>query len=264
MNNTSKTILITGAASGFGKDAAIALAKRGHQIIATTHRDESVVELKKEFGDLFLAVFKLDITLKEDRDKILDFDLDVLINNAGIGESGSLAEIPIEKVRTNFETNVFSTLAISQLALTKMMKKQTGTVIFISSLAGRIPLPFLGPYSMTKYALSAGVTMLRSELKKITKTVHIVLIEPGAYHTGFNQKNIAKKYDWMDKGSLFYDKIDELKKEENRQFNLAEIKTTTSLVNKIIKAAEANKPCLRYVAPWWQNLGVRVLRIFGV
>lgn len=264
MKSMSKTILITGAASGFGKDSAIALAKRGHKIIATTHREESVTELKKEFGDLFLAVFKLDITLEEDRNRILDFDLDVLINNAGIGESGSLAEVPIERIRANFETNVFSTLALSQLALKNMIKKQKGTVIFISSLAGRIPMPFLGPYSMTKYALSAGVTMLRSELKKLTKSVHITLVEPGGYHTGFNQKNIAKKYEWMDSTSLFFDKIDELKKEETRQFKLTEEKTTTSLVKKIIKAAEANKPCLRYVAPWWQGLGVRILRTFGV
>lgn len=264
MNKTSKTILITGAASGFGRDTAVALAKRGHKVIATTHREESVMELTTAYPNLFLAVFKLDITLAEDRNKILDFDLDVLINNAGIGESGSLAEVPLGRVRANFETNVFSTLTITQLALKGMLKKQSGTVIFISSLAGRIPMPFLGPYSMTKHALSAAATMLRSELKKISNTVHIALVEPGAYHTGFNQKNIAKKYEWMDKNSLFYDKIEELKTEENKQFNLTEVSTTNSIVTKIVTAAEATKPRLRYIAPWWQGLGVRIMRIFGV
>ena len=264
MNRTSKTILITGAASGIGKDSAIVLAKRGHKVIATVHREESVEELKKETGDLFLVIFKLDITLEEDRNMILNYDLDVLINNAGIGESGSLAEIPLNKVRSNFETNVFSTLAISQLALKNMLKNNRGTIIFISSLAGRIPMPFLAPYSMTKFALSAGVTMLRSELKKITKSVHITLVERGGYHTGFNQKNLAKKYEWMDSTSYFYNKTNELKKEETRLFKLTEKKNTKSLVNKIVKAAEAYKPHLRYVAPWWQGLGVRVLRIVGV
>jgi len=264
MSKTLKTILITGAASGFGRDTAIALAKRGHRVIATTHREESVIDLRNKYDNLFLTVFKLDITLEEDRNKILEFDLDVLINNAAIGESGSLAEIPLEKIRANFETNVFSTLAISQLALKNMLNKQSGTVVFISSLAGRIPMPFLGPYSMTKYALSAAVTMLRSELKKITNTVHVTLVEPGAYHTGFNQKNIAKKYEWMDESSFFYAKIESLKNEENKQFKLTEVKTTTSIVKKIITAAEATKPRLRYIAPWWQGLGVRILRIFGV
>lgn len=260
----SKTILITGAASGFGRDSAIALAKRGHKVIATVHREESVSELKNKTGDLFQDIFKLDITLESDRNKISNLDIDVLINNAAIGESGALAEVPMKRLRDNFETNVFSTIELSQLALKNMLHKNSGTVIFISSLAGRMPMPFLAPYSMTKYALTSGATMMRSELKKISKSVHITLVEPGGYHTGFNQKNLAKKYEWMNKSSLFYHKIDELKKEETLQFKLTEVKSTKSIVNKIINAAEAKKPRLRYVAPWWQGLGVRVLRIFGV
>ena len=185
----NKTILITGAASGFGKDSAITLAKRGHKVIATVHREESVSELKKETGDLLHDIFKLDITLESDRNKIKDLSIDVLINNAAIGESGALAEVPMGRLRDNFETNVFSTIALSQIALKGMLKKKSGTVVFISSLAGRMPMPFLGPYSMTKFALTAAATMMRSELKKISKTVHISLIEPGGYHTGFNQKN---------------------------------------------------------------------------
>lgn len=260
----SKTILITGAASGFGKDSAIELTKRGHNVIATVHREESVEELKSEFGDIFQDIFKLDITLESDRNKISHLDIDVLINNAAIGESGAMAEVPIDRIRNNFETNVFSTIAISQLALKNMLKKNTGTIVFISSLAGRLPMPFLGPYSMTKFALTAAGTMMRSELKKISKTVHVTLVEPGGYHTGFNQKNLAKKYEWMDNSTLFYHKIDELKKEETLQFKLTEVKSTKTIVNKIVKAAEANKPRLRYVAPWWQGLGVRVLRAFGI
>lgn len=260
----AKCILITGAASGIGKATAISLAKRGHKIIATTHREGSVEALKKEGADLFYTVFKLDITLEEDRRKILDYDLDVLINNAGIGESGSLAEVPIDRIRSNFETNVFSTLALSQLALTKMLPKQSGTLVFISSLAGRIPMPFLGPYSMTKFALSAGVDMLRSELKKVSKTVYVTLVEPGGYHTGFNQKNVAKKYEWMDEQSFFFDQMDQMKTNEKRQFAFIEMNSTEGIVQKIVQAAEASKPRLRYVAPWWQGFGVRILRAFGI
>ncbi len=260
----TKTILITGAASGFGKDTAITLAKRGHKVIATVHREESVQNLINSCGDIFEDVFKLDITSESDRNKITHLDIDVLINNAAIGESGALAEVPLNRLRNNFETNVFSTIALSQLALKNMLKKDKGTIVFISSLAGRIPMPFLGPYSMTKYALTAAGTMMRSELKKITKNVHITLVEPGGYHTGFNQKNLNKKYEWMNESSLFYHKIDELKKEETLQFKVTEVKTTTSIVKKIVKAAEAKKPRLRYIAPWWQGLGVRILRAFGV
>jgi short-subunit dehydrogenase len=260
-----KTILITGASSGFGKDAALALAQRGHKVIASTHKERSVEELKDFFKqkNINVQVFKLDITLAEDRQKVLNYDLDVLINNAGTGQSGSLAEIPLEKIRADFETNVFSSIAISQLALKKMIEKDNGTIIFVSSLAGRITMPFLGSYAMTKFALSAGAEAMRAELHRISKNIHVSLIEPGAYHTGFNQENIAKKYTWMNEGSYFYKMITELKKEETRYFKLTELKSNKSIVKKFIQAAEAKHPRLRYSAPWWQYLGVQVLRIFG-
>lgn len=260
-----KTILITGAGTGIGKDTALTLARRGHHVIATTETEEQSLHLQKEIkpDHIHLTIFKLDITIEKDRKKIEDYDLDVLINNAAIGESGSLAEIDINKVRNNFEVNVFSSFEISQLALKRMLDKKQGTILFISSLAGRITMPFLGPYCMTKFALSSGVETLRTEIQKISKNVHISIIEPGAYHTGFNQKNIAKKYVWMDEESFFYPIIDQIKAEEVRQFNFTESKTTLSIVRKIVKAAEIKKPKLRYSAPWWQAFGVHLLRMFG-
>lgn len=116
-----KTILITGAGSGIGKDTAIALARKGHHVIATTETEAQSIALQNEIQSLNLemVIYKLDITIAEDRHKIENHDLDVLINNAGIGESGSLAEIDINKLRRNFEVNVFSAFELSQLALKK-------------------------------------------------------------------------------------------------------------------------------------------------
>ncbi|MCX6296910.1 MAG: SDR family NAD(P)-dependent oxidoreductase [Bacteroidetes bacterium] len=260
-----KRILITGAGTGIGKDSALALAKRGHKVIATTETEEQSLSLQKEIKshNLDIVVFKLDITNEQDRKKIEEHDLDVLINNAGIGESGSLAEIDINKVRHNFEVNVFSAFEISQLALKKMLKREQGTIVFVSSLAGRITMPFLGPYCMTKFALSAGAEALRAEIHKVRKNVHVCLIEPGGYHTGFNQKNIAKKYMWMNEHSVFYPIIDQIKASEERQFRMIESVTTLNIVKKIVRAAEAKKPGLRYSSPWWQAFGTQVLRMFG-
>ena len=239
-----KTILITGASSGFGKGTAIALAQRGHKIIATTHTEKSSKELAIFFKqkNLKIKTFRLDITSDKDRQKVLQYNIDVLINNAGTGQSGSLAEIPIDIIRSDFETNVFGSIALTQLVLQKMLKKDNGTIIFVSSLAGRITMPFLGSYSMTKFALSSGAEAMRKELYKISKNIHISLIEPGAYHTGFNQENIAKKYIWMDKSSYFYSIINKIKKEEERYFKLVELKSIESIVKKFVQASESRKP----------------------
>jgi len=261
----TKTIFITGSGSGFGYASAISLAKRGHKVIATTHTEASAKDLNTFAKDKHLDIesFKLDISAPEDRNKIKDYDIDVLINNAATGQSGSLAEIPLERLQSDFEVNVFGTIALTQLALKNMIKKNFGTVVFISYLAARAPMPFLGSYSMTKSALSSGVSVLRKEIKNLSKNIHISLIEPGAYHTGFNQKNIAKKYEWMDESSFFFKKIDKLKKDENSYFEKLELNSTKSIVNKIVRACEVDKPKKRYSAPWWQSIGAEFLKMFN-
>lgn len=258
-----KSILITGAGSGIGKDSAFALAQRGHAVIATTETENQSVQLQNDadLKELDITTFKLDITDPHDRDLIRDHSIDVLINNAAIGESGSLAEIDMNRVRQNFETNVFSTFEISQIALQKMLQQDSGSILFISSLAGRVAMPFLGPYSMTKFALSSGAETMRNEVKRISKNIHISLIEPGVYHTGFNQRNIARKYEWMDESSMFYHIMDSIKQEEERNFRFTEMRSTKGIVGKIVKAAESNNPKLRYSAPWWQALGVHIWSI---
>lgn len=261
-----KTILITGSRRGIGRDVAIKLALLGHHIIATVHQEESIEDLKlyaKEKG-VTLDVFKLDITDSEDQKKILDLEIDVLINNAGIGESGSLSEVPLSRVRKNFETNLFGTLELTQLALKKMMKNDSGRIIFISSIAGRLPMTFWGPYCMTKFSLSTVAHIMRKELKMVTRNVHVSVVEPGTYHTGFNQGVMATKYTWMNESSYFYKIMNKIKKQEEKTFGFLERKTTKSIVNKIVKSVESSHPRLRYSAPWWQALFVQMGRIFGV
>ena len=260
-----KTILITGAGSGIGKDAAFALAKRGHSVIATTETESQAAAVREEANSagIRMEIWKLDITDATDREKIASHDLDVLINNAGIGETGSLAEVPMERVRRNFEVNVFSTIETTQIALRGMMRKGKGTVLVVSSLAGRAPSAFLNPYSMTKFALSGGMAALRKELHRVAKGVHVSLIEPGAYATGFNQRMLAKKYEWMGERSYFYGIIPKLRQEEKKSFAMIEQKSTASIVRKIVAAAEAEKPRVRYSAPRYQAFGIFRLRLIG-
>jgi short-subunit dehydrogenase len=262
----TKTILITGAGTGIGRDAAFALAQRGHRVIATTFDEAQAHALRTECRQRqqTMEVFKLDITAPADRELLLPLQLDVLVNNAAIGDSGSLAEVDVDRIRRTFEVNVFATLELTQLALRGMIKREKGTVLFVSSIAGRVPVPFLMPYSMTKFALSAAGAALREELDLLRKNIHVALIEPGAIHTGFNQSMTDKKYEWMTSHSYFQAHAKRMKAREARVFGLLEARDTRSIVAKIVKASEARRPKLRYVAPWIQGAMVRLARIFGV
>jgi short-subunit dehydrogenase len=261
-----KSILITGAGTGIGRDAAFALAGRGHRVLATAYSAAQADALRMEAARLQVAleVHKLDITDAADRAQVLDWPVDVLINNAGIGESGSLAEVDMERIRRVFEVNVFSTLALTQLALRGMVARGRGSVLFISSIAGRLPVPFLMPYSMTKFALSAAAAGLRAEMDQLGKGVQVAVIEPGAIHTGFNQQMSDSKYAWMDETSYFYGQMAAMKAQEKRTFAFLEARSTDSIVAKIVQASEAARPRLRYVAPWAQGVVVRLARILGV
>ena len=107
-----KTVLITGAGSGFGRGAAVALAGRGHTVIATVETAEQAAELAAAHPEL--TVVKLDVTDPDDLPVVDRWDLDVYVGNAGLGQTGPLSVIPLERVRRVFEVNVFGALAVAQ------------------------------------------------------------------------------------------------------------------------------------------------------
>lgn len=262
-----KTVLITGAGTGIGKESAIKLLENGHKVVATTETEAQAEALKlelKSFGDA-ADVFKLDISVAKDRELICNYDLDVLVNNGAVAQSGSLAEVDIDVVRQTFEVNLFSTLELSQLAIRNMLKRDDnkgGTIVFVSSLAGRIPKPFLMPYAMTKFALSAGVAGLREEMKFLNKGIKIAIVEPGAYGTGFNQRMAATQFVWMEEeGSIFSkEQIAALKANLEKEFRMLELTSLSSIVDKVVQAVEATNPALRYAAPRLQALYVKFMR----
>jgi short-subunit dehydrogenase len=260
----TKTILITGAGTGIGRDAAKALVAKGHKVIATTYSEAQAESLKTELGNA-AEVFKLDVTDANDRAKIIQYPLDVLINNAALAEAGSLAEVDINTVRKLFEVNLFSSLELSQLAIRKMVKQGGGTIVFISSITGRIPMPFFMPYAMTKYAISAAAAGLREEMKVLDKGINVCVVEPGPYDTGFNQGMSDRRFEWMEKESLFSaQQIATMRTKSDKELKTVQSKSTASIVKKIVAAAEADKPKLRYVAPLFFAIIVRLQRIFGV
>jgi NAD(P)-dependent dehydrogenase (short-subunit alcohol dehydrogenase family) len=191
------TVLITGAGSGFGRGAALALAARGHHVIATTETEAQAEALRSEAPGL--EVVKLDITTS-DVSLAADRDLDVVINNAGAGQTGPLADVPMDRVRHLFEVNVFGTLAMTQAVLPKMVARGKGRIIIVSSIAGVVAGPAFGPYSMTKHALEALGKTLRAELAD--QGVDVTLLNPGPYDTGFNDRMAASMWEWFGEGSV--------------------------------------------------------------
>jgi short-subunit dehydrogenase len=154
------TILITGAGSGFGQGAALELAKLGHHVVAGTLVYPHVTHLREEAmrkNLKNLRAEKIDILSHKDREFALGLDIDVLVNNAAIGESGPIAEIPISLVREMFETNVFATLELTQGFVKKMVRRGKGKIVFVSSVDGLTTTPFSGPYCASKHALEAIV-----------------------------------------------------------------------------------------------------------
>jgi len=188
----SLTVLITGAGSGFGRGAALALAARGHHVIATTETEAQAEALANEAP--VLEVIKLDIT-SSDVALAAERDIDVLINNAGAGQTGPLSDVPMDRVRHLFEVNVFGTLAMTQAVLPKMVAKGKGRIIIVSSIAGVVAGPAFGPYSMTKHALEALGKTLRAEIAG--QGVDVTLLNPGPYDTGFNDRMAESMWEWF-------------------------------------------------------------------
>ncbi len=193
----TKTVVITGAGSGFGKGASLALAERGHHVIATTETDEQAASLRAEAPQL--TVEKLDITT-DDVKKAAAWDVDVLINNAGAGQTGPMADVPLDRVRHLFEVNVFGTLSMTQAVLPRMVAKGKGRVIIVSSIAGVMSGPAFGPYSMTKHALEAMGKAMRVELAQ--QGIDVTLLNPGPYLTGFNDRMADSMWEWFGDSSL--------------------------------------------------------------
>lgn len=181
------TILITGAGSGFGRGAAVELARRGHRVIGGTLTAEEAASLDAEGID-GLQGCKLDITDEADLAAAAEFEIDVLVNNAGRGQLGPLAHVPIEKVRQVFEVNVFGTLRITQAILRGMVERGRGRVIIVSSIAGVSSGPLSGPYAMTKHALEAMTMSLRAEMAP--QGIEVCKLNPGPYATGFNDRMV--------------------------------------------------------------------------
>ncbi len=178
-----KVILITGASSGIGFDAAQTLAQQGHCVFAAARRTE-LMEPLKAYG---VHVIKMDVTdeksMKDGVETLIQAmgHIDVLINNAGYGYFGAIENVPMEEARRQLEVNVFGLARLTQLVLPYMRQQKNGRIINTSSIAGKMVFYMGGWYNITKYSVEAFSDALRMEMKPYG--IDVVMIEPGAIKT---------------------------------------------------------------------------------
>lgn len=254
MATDKKTILITGAAGGFGKGAAIGMARNGHAIIATVHVSSQVTSLREEVARLGLGdrirVERLDLTDPYDIKQALSWDFDILWNNAGMGEAGPVWEIPVDLVRRNFEVNVFLPLQLTQGALRKWIAQgiaQGKKVVFTSSMGGLFTPANWGTYVSTKHALESVAEALQQELAAYG--VKIQTINPGAYYTGYNETMADNPFRWLDDSFHFTRRAD-LRKGFDDFFATAEGRMDAQeMIDRMIEIVPADSGKFRNVVP---------------
>lgn len=193
-----QTILITGAGTGFGKATAFRLAKKDYNVIASVESASQIFELKEEAKkeNVTIDFIKLDIANHNDRSFVKNWDIDILLNNAGISEGGAVVDLPEEILRKQFEVNVFGTILLTQIVAKKMIEKKAGKIVFISSVAGITTDPFAGAYSASKHALEAFAEALNKELKEFG--IRIATVNPGPIFTGFNDRMFEAPLRWSE------------------------------------------------------------------
>lgn len=190
-----KVVLITGASSGFGKSCAERLAREGHRVYGTSRRASWASPATPEPGTpKFPILIPMDVdsddSVREGIERILKREgrLDIVVNNAGIGIAGSIEDTSPGEARALFETNFFGVHRVCRAALVPMRAQSSGLIVNISSLAGRVTIPFQGFYSASKYALEALTEALRMEVA--TLGVRVTMIEPGDFATGFTDARV--------------------------------------------------------------------------
>ena len=175
-----KVVVITGGSSGIGKSVGEFLSDKGFTVYGTSRNPERITNSR-------FPLLALDVRNKESIQKAFaeviakSGRIDVVINNAGVGITGPIEEIPTEEIRNNFETNFFGPIEVMKAALPQMRSQKSGLIINITSIAAYMGLPYRGIYSASKGALELITEAIRMEVKSFG--IHITNVAPGDFAT---------------------------------------------------------------------------------
>jgi NAD(P)-dependent dehydrogenase (short-subunit alcohol dehydrogenase family) len=191
----SQTILITGTSSGFGRLMSETLLSKGHKVVATMRNIEG--RNKENANDLAAkgaVVIEMDVTNDESVTKAIHSaiktvgNIDVVVNNAGVGVSGRQESFEIKDWQRLFDINVYGVQRVLRAVIPHFREKKKGSIVNVSSILGRTTIPYYGPYNASKFALEGLTENYRLELSQFGISTH--LIEPGGFPTTFMERLI--------------------------------------------------------------------------
>src|ERR1700728_1300149 len=193
-----KKVLITGAGTGFGHGAAMRLAEKGFDVIASVQiwAQKEPMERAAKARGVKLQVEKLDVTNEGDRKKALRWNVEILVNNAGVLEGGSVVDVPAANMRDEFEVNVIGPLLLTEGIAKQMAKRGQGRIVWVSSREGLNVNPFTGIYAASKHAVEAIAETMSLELQEFG--IEVSTINPGPFLTGFNDRGFQTWQGWED------------------------------------------------------------------
>ena len=245
MENTETPVwLITGCSTGFGRELAKLVLKRGWKAIVTSRNADQVKDITEGNEENALAI-DLDVTDKQQIKSVVKKaeekfgKIDVLVNNAGYGYFSSIEEGEDDKIRDQFETNVFGLISMTQAVLPGMRKNKSGYIVNISSIGGLVGFAATGFYHATKFAVEGLSESLSKELEPLG--IKVLIVEPGPFRTdwaGRSTKNTPTQIDDYDEtvGKRF---------EMTEKANGNQQGDPVRGAEAIIKAVEARKNNLR-------------------
>lgn len=180
--------LITGASSGMGRDMAKILSQNGYDLILVARDEKKLEEVKKQLKTETKIVV-IDISNEENCKKIYEEnkDIDILINNAGFGDCGHFEETSLDKDIQMIHTNIIAYHILTKLYLKEMIKKDSGKILNVASIAGFMPGPLMTTYYSTKNYVVRFSESIREELRRKKSKVQISILCPGPVDTNFNK-----------------------------------------------------------------------------
>lgn len=242
----NKTILVTGASTGIGRSCALRLAREGFRVFAGVRTHKAAEELVQDASGSLQPII-LDITDKQHIQSAVEMfgseGLYGLVNNAGMAALGPLEFVPLEKIRKQFDVNLFGHIAITQ-ALLPSLRKTEGRIVNMSSVSGFIAFPFFGAYACSKFAMEAFNDALRRELQPWN--IQVSLVEPGNIQTPIWEKSFR---DSMASAAQYPPEFEKYygRRDSEKTFSTEKMMEPEKVANAVLRALTSKKPCTRYV-----------------